>query len=312
MKKATSSGPRMFSWCLVALGAAAWVACGGSSMSVHGGGGGTSAGAASGGTTTSAPTGASQGGSTGASTSGTGGITTVASAGTTGTSSGGVTSSGYGGTAGSRTTVPSGGATGTGGASTGTAAPVMGGPCSVEGQQSACATGDADPCTSCRGSWLYCSKGKWQTIYCDPPAPDAGRDLLADRAPDVITVAPDLAAPIDASVDGDGILRGHMVFAFELMAFEPCGTTNLIWTDLQGWEKGQELLPQLGPYCVTTDAGQAPCPAEYYVELTGTIAPPGQYGHMGKFSQQLSVGAFLAASTTDPADCPFLSPVYPN
>ena len=306
----------MLSWCLVALGATAWGACGGSSMSVHGGTGGSQSGAASGGTT-STLTGPSSGGTAGASTSGAGGITKVTSAGTTGTSSGGATSGGYGGTAGSGTTIASGGTTGTGGASTGTVAPVMGGPCSVEGQQSACATGDADPCASCMGSWLYCSKGTWQKVYCDPPPPDAGRDLPADRAFDASDIAPDLAPPIDsppidASVDGDGILRGHMVFASELMAFEPCGSTNLIWANLQGWEKGQELLPQLGPYCVTTDAGQAPCPAEYYVELTGTISPPGQYGHMGKFSQQLMVSAYLAAGTTNPADCPFLSPVYPN
>lgn len=320
MEKAMLARPRLLSWFLVALGATAWVACGGKSLSVPGGSGGS----ATGGITSSATIPSS--GGTGSSATGgtTSTATTAASGGTTGPSfggaSGGTTGTGSGGAAGGSATVPSGGTTGSGGSSTGAVAPVMGGPCSVQGEQSACATAGPNPCVSCMGSWLYCWNGTWHETHCDPPALDAGRNVPLDQAPDVADakdVPPDRAPPIDtasieSSVDGDGILRGYIVFATELMAFEPCGSTTLIWANLQGWEKGQELLPALGPYCVITDAGQAPCPGTYYVEITGTISPEGRYGHLNKFSQQLSIGAYLAASLTGPPDCPFLPPVYPN
>jgi len=146
-----------------------------------------------------------------------------------------------------------------------------------------------------------------------PPALDLG-------IPDAKDVSADNAQPIDTSpaesadkiVDADGTLRGYLVFANEVMAFEACGTTALIWANLQGWEKGHEMLPSLGPICVPTDGGMAPCPGTIYVELTGTVSPYGQYGQLNKYSQQIRVNEYLAASLTGPPDCPFLPPVYPN
>jgi hypothetical protein len=299
---------------LVALGAIAWIACGGSTMSVHPGSGGGPG--KSGGTTggTTVPSSAGTGGDTG------GGWTGETTVSTTGgaTSTGGAAAASS--TGGNVTAVSSGGTSGAGGSTTRNTSPVVGGPCSVEGAESACATAGPNPCVQCWGSWLYCQHGTWMLFQCDPPPLDAGLDLPLESVPDRVDandVPPDQAPPLDAasldaSIDGDGILRGYMVFAFELMAFEPCGTTYLIWADLQGWEKGQDLLPDLGPYCQPVDGGQAPCPGRYYVELTGTIFPNGSYGHMGKFSQQLMIGAYLAASLTEPAACPFLPPVYPN
>jgi len=56
----------------------------------------------------------------------------------------------------------------------------------------------------------------------------------------------------------------------------------------------------------------APCPGKIWVELEGTIVSGGTYGHMGKYSQQLNIRRYIAASLTEPVSCPFLSPVYPN
>jgi hypothetical protein len=181
------------------------------------------------------------------------------------------------------------------------------------------------------GHWLLCQGGKWIEIHCDPPPPpppqprpdaavdasDAGVASDVPQVPDgnAIDIASIDTGDVDGSggaIDGTGILRGYLVFATELIAFEACDATSLAWANLQGWEAGKELLPELGPYCVTTDAGPAPCPGTIYVELLGTIVSGGSYGHMGKFSSQLTVGRYLAASLTGPADCPFLPPVYPK
>lgn len=110
----------------------------------------------------------------------------------------------------------------------------------------------------------------------------------------------------------DEALRGYLIIGGELYAFEACGTTNLVWADLIGSSpSGAELLPRSGPSCVAIDGGTSPCPATIYVELEGTIASGGSYGHAGKFSQQLTIKRYLAASLTGPDDCPFLDPVYP-
>jgi hypothetical protein len=109
---------------------------------------------------------------------------------------------------------------------------------------------------------------------------------------------------------GTETLRGHLVVGGELYAFEPCGTTDLVWADLIGSSpSGAEMLPNFVPSCV--DGGTAFCPSTIYVELEGTIASGGGYGRGGKFPQQLTIRRYLNASQTDPADCPFLAPVYP-
>ncbi len=272
---------------------------------------------------------ASTGGTGGASTGGAGGSTkTPATSGAGGSTSTPATS----GTGGTTSAGGAGGATSVGGAGGTTSAPVAGAPCSVEGQQSECATGrpPMSACGSCAGHWLLCQGGKWIEIHCDPPPPEPPLDAAVDardagdardatdgsdagdapRLPDGSST--DTPSIDTGAIDGTGILRGHLVFANEVMAFEACGTTSLVWANLQGWEGGKELLPQLGPYCVTTDAGPAPCPGTIYVELVGTIVSGASYGHMGKYSSQLTIGSYVAASLTGPADCPFLPPVYPN
>jgi hypothetical protein len=309
---------------LVLLGLATGLACDRSRTSIPAGGSG------GGGAGGSRATGETIGGTGGASPS------TVASGGTTslsggtngeanGGASGGMSGTHAAGTGGGTHAAGTGGAIGgtggttggTGGTSTATVWPVLGGPCSVPGQQSACATVDADPCLSCQGRWLYCSNGTWRETHCSPVVePRRPVEPSPDAAP-TIEVAPDEPRPIDTApaetaIDGPAVLRGYLVYANELMAFESCGTTSLSWANLQGWEKGIELLPELPPFCVPVDGGMAPCPGTIYVELIGTVSSCSQCGHMGRFRQELRVGAFLAASLTGPAECPFLAPVYPS
>lgn len=294
---------------LVLVGFAALPACG-SRGALPAGGTGGSTGVSSGGTVVVA-----NGGSGGATVRpATGGAGGVSPAGGVGGLGGGISAGGAGGS---------------------TGAQVAGAPCAVEGQQSECATGRPlmSACGSCMGHWLVCQTGRWIEVHCDPPPPEPPLDASVDGrdagdardAADATEVSPLVdAGAIDTGaidtraidsgnpIDGTGILRGYLVYANELMAFEACGTATLAWANLQGWEAGRELLPTLGPFCVTTDAGRAPCPGTIYVELAGTIVSGGSYGHMGKFTSQLTVGRFLAASLTGPDDCPFLTSVYPS
>jgi hypothetical protein len=197
----------------------------------------------------------------------------------------------------------------------------------VEGQQSACASNNLQSsCANCQGHWLICQGGKWFAVHCDPiapvdPRPDAAIDAsdAADvpqgfdgKALDTTSIDIGGIDGIGSPIDSDGILRGYLAFANEMMAFEACGTTTPVWANLQGWEAGKELLPDLGPYCTTTDAGPAPCPGTIYVELAGSIVSGGTYGNMGRYSSQLTVGRYLAASKTGPAACPYLKLVFPN
>ncbi len=286
---------------LVLLSASIWVACGRSS---------------------SGPTGGRTGDGTGG-TSVLGSPTGGAAGSTNGGANGGTTLVGTGGVSGGT------GGQATGGTGGGSTYPVAGGPCSVEGQQSDCASLGTNPCIQCRGQWLYCLGGIWRTTYCDliaepPPEPRPDASLAdvpdASEAGNAVDTGPDGAGTIDTtSIDtfsnlgevGE-TLRGYLVFANEVVAYEACGTTTLIWANLQGSEPGTELLPTLGPVCVPTDGGMAPCPGTIYVEFLGTISPEGHYGHLNKYSQQVNVSRYLAASLTGPADCPFLPPVYPN
>jgi len=310
---------------LVLIGSALLPACGGNKELPGGGTGGRSTIESTGGNTTVGSGGAA-GATTKQATGGAGGTTVVRTGGTVLGGRGGSSAGGAGG-------LPTGGAGGSsvGGAGGSTLGQVEGGPCSVEGQQSDCATADRmSSCARCQGHWLVCQRGQWFAVHCDPmqpadPSPDAAIDApdgsgeavdvpqIPDGKPlDTTSIDTGPIDSIGSPIDGTDTLRGYLVFANELMAFEACGTTNLAWANLQGWEGGQELLPELGPYCVTTDAGPAPCPGTIYVELAGTIASGGKYGHMSKFSSQLTVGRYLVASKTGPADCPFLAPVYPN
>lgn len=230
---------------------------------------------------------------------GSGGRSTTVSTGGAGAVGGGGAAAATGG-AGGKTTVGAGGSTvGHGGSATGGA----GGGSAGGAGGSASGTVDAMP----------------------EPAVEPGSDAAIDAsdAADVPQI-PD-GSPLDTTlidaggidgigspIDGTGMLRGYLVFANEMMAFEACATTNLAWANLQGSESGRELLPDLGPYCVTTDAGPAPCPGTIYVELVGNIVSGGKYGHMNKYASQLTVSRYLVASKTGLADCPFLEPVYPN
>jgi hypothetical protein len=324
---------------LVLLSATVSVACGRSSSGpASGGTGGKAIATTTGGTTgtraaASGGIASGQGGGSGAATGGT--TSLAAGGGTIPTASGGIAGAATVAATGGMLTVGTGGVSGgTGGRATGGSGgsatyPLEGGPCSVEGEQSSCATMGTNPCLQCMGQWLYCMGGKWRLTHCDPvmepppeprpdasiiPAPDAAEagkavDMGSDSTGTIDTTSIDTFASVG---EAGGTLRGYLVFGTELMAYEACGTTKLVWANLQGWEAGKELLPSLGPVCVPTDGGMAPCPGTIYVELLGTISADGQYGHLGKFSQQLTVIRYLAASLTGPADCPFLPPVYPN
>jgi hypothetical protein len=112
-----------------------------------------------------------------------------------------------------------------------------------------------------------------------------------------------------AGIDSDGILRGYQVYGNELMAFEPCGSSELIWMNLSGWEKGLDRIPAQS---CPVDASLGMCVRHMYTELTGVISPAGHYGHLGKYSRQLTVQEFLDVTLAESPTCPFVPPVYPN
>jgi hypothetical protein len=49
-----------------------------------------------------------------------------------------------------------------------------------------------------------------------------------------------------------------------------------------------------------------------YTELTGVISPEGNYGHLGKYSRQLTVREFLVVTLAESPTCPFVPPAFPN
>lgn len=112
-----------------------------------------------------------------------------------------------------------------------------------------------------------------------------------------------------ASGAGSSVLRGYQVYGNELMAFELCGTGELIWMNLTGWEKGLDRIPAQS---CPGDASFGTCVRHLYTELTGVISPPGSYGHLSKFSRELRVQEFLVVNLAESPTCPFLPPVYPN
>lgn len=112
-----------------------------------------------------------------------------------------------------------------------------------------------------------------------------------------------------AAADSDGVLRGYQVYGNEMMAFEVCGTTELIWMNLTGWEKGVEKIPSQG---CPGDASPGTCLRHLYTELNGVISPYGQYGHLSKYTRKLDIQEFLVVTLAESPTCPFLPPVYPN
>jgi hypothetical protein len=117
------------------------------------------------------------------------------------------------------------------GAESGISTPVEGGPCLVEGQQSACAK-DGYPyaCGPCQGHWLLCQGEKWIPVHCDPQPPIDPRPDAAVDARDTADVPSDVSATldsrsttdtapidgIDSSADGpvgSGLLPGAPAFA---------------------------------------------------------------------------------------------------
>jgi len=145
----------------------------------------------------------------------------------------------------------------------------------------------------------------------DAPVLEANPDLGATEAATVVLdVARIDPLGIDsAGIDSDGILRGYQVYGNELMAFEPCGSSELIWMNLSGNEKGLGLIPaQTCP----GDASLAMCVRHMYTELLGAVSPPGKYGHLSKYAREIRVQEFLVVTLAESQACPFVTPVYPN
>ena len=140
----------------------------------------------------------------------------------------------------------------------------------------------------------------------DAPGVDVKTDLGATEA---ATVVIDSARIDSSSIDSDGILRGYQVYGNELMAFEPCGSSELIWMNLSGNEKGLDLIP---PQTCPGDASLAMCVRHLYTELVGVISPPGKYGHLSKYAREIRVQEFLVVTLAESPACPFVTPVYPN
>jgi len=130
------------------------------------------------------------------------------------------------------------------------------------------------------------------------PSRDEGPPPVDLRGPDAV----DGQLPLEFPPPGRQRLRGHLIFGNERMAFYTCGSTALIWANLQGGEPGLDKLNGLTPPC-TPDAGF--CPARpIYVELDAWVSGPCQCGHLGQYQRELRIHELFTASATSPADCP--------
>ena len=93
-------------------------------------------------------------------------------------------------------------------------------------------------------------------------------------------------------------LTGHMVIGFEIASFVPCAPLDAP-DEPPGYGQGYWLSadPGVELYAAYHAAvGEDYLPA--YVHVTGRLSPPGQYGHLGAYTRELTVTEILEINAT--------------
>lgn len=93
-------------------------------------------------------------------------------------------------------------------------------------------------------------------------------------------------------------LTGHMVIGFEIASFVPCQPLDPP-DEPPGYGQGYWLSAD--PGVELYDAYHAAVGEDYlpaYIHLTGRLSPPGQYGHLGAYTRELTITEILEINAT--------------
>lgn len=120
--------------------------------------------------------------------------------------------------------------------------------------------------------------------------------MRSGRGRIVVGLAAVLAILILCAVVSQKRVQGVFTYGFEVMAFQPCGSSERWWVA----EGSQDILHFHGE-------PPAPAPGQHfvslYVEVGGRVNSRGHYGHLGAYPRSLTVKKVLAVSGTVPRTC---------
>ena len=92
-----------------------------------------------------------------------------------------------------------------------------------------------------------------------------------------------------------GVFRGRYLGGFETSSFQPCGSSEHWWVELEPFHE-ESIRSQLN-HSLTHPNG------EIYVEWRGRRTARGKFGHLGQYVRKLEVGELIAARDTVPSEC---------
>jgi hypothetical protein len=100
----------------------------------------------------------------------------------------------------------------------------------------------------------------------------------------------------------NGEYRGFITSGREEQAFIPCDCEDIWWVEYDRGAVGQVNGARRNARCYETFDNPA-CQEWTYAEVSGTLSPAGQYGHMGWYSRELRVNQVGRLSQDVPATC---------
>jgi len=111
-----------------------------------------------------------------------------------------------------------------------------------------------------------------------------------------------LAAMAFAGEDNAKPVRGTVLLGPEMMAFQPCNSSDEWWIASTGDSEGKvAAILNAQPRC---DLGTMPCVLQRaYVEAEARVSEKGEYGHMGEYAREIHFTKVTTAAQAGPADC---------
>jgi len=89
-------------------------------------------------------------------------------------------------------------------------------------------------------------------------------------------------------------LTGHMVIGFEVASFVPCGTGDAPGDSQGYWLSADPGVQLYEAYLAAV--GEEYTPA--YLHVLGRLSPPGEYGHLGGYTRELTITEIIALNVT--------------
>jgi hypothetical protein len=128
----------------------------------------------------------------------------------------------------------------------------------------------------------------------------------------LLTLAGGCGADDKDALSGVRTLRGRYASNFEDWHFTECGGSTPMAIDPFTFStiKNFDLITQAeSTVCAIPVGGTDPCANHtayktVYAQVVAEVSAPGKYGHLGKFTYEMTIAEVLAASAVIPGDCP--------